>query len=281
MSVIIVGFETLKNSGYISCRSNSTFRCAHCDRETDDSYYLLGHIKSDHQPINCQHKNCQFISYSSYESEHHYADKHCTICPYCYTYVTNNNYKTHLKLKHPESQCQYDKCDQVFSNRRALDTHIKDVHLKSCKYCLKCFNLDDYQTHVDTEHPNNTCNYCHLETRDLDVHVNQIHQVDCLICDQRLNLSTIDQHYQIRHNKNIIDCEYCEYHMNQDYADHFKTHYFWCSICAEGLYLKSVLEFVEHKMTHVTCHICKLQFKDKIKLKIHNQNSHSTCCIVM
>ena len=290
--------------------------CKFCDYQSIWRSVLDQHVNTTHLNVKWQCSIClmEFTSKHGHQlhlfSVHQVETKglkifHCSVC--AYSTARQQDYNRHL-ITHEEKSKTFECsiCHKKFSSNRLLQTHDRRMHNdrenRRCNLCGKDFARPcDLQNHIDVIHLgiDYKCEICQkafkrkhlLKAHKDDHHSTEVHQ-----CDQ-CPYTNGSKRQLVWHKRNMHDkkrrwtyiCTICDssfekrqalsrhiryQHMNSEQKAENK-----CKLCKKSFSRPSRLKnhvFVVHMGNLHKCDICHQEFTDKVNLKKHKENTHSS-----
>ncbi|XP_037902467.1 transcription factor grauzone-like isoform X3 [Hermetia illucens] len=239
------------------------------------------------------------------EMQRHYRSVHkvkgYAVC--CSTKFYNRSTFFNHMIKHvaPE-RLKCDKCDKIFSNKRALQNHtlifhdpvdIKIFHCDQCpKRYAKQYQLNHHKkTHLEKNRTDFTCDECgkgYSNKHALKTHIRGIHENAysriCDICAKVLPSKGLFIKHKLEHEGIVeprVQCEECEKWLKNAYQLklHMRKHtrpavnQFACTECGKTAPTKNALRghirYVHKSGRQYKCTYCDKAFKRPLTLKEH------------
>lgn len=249
--------------------------CNFCYVAFDDEAQIKDH-KCASSENNAQPKmhRCDICS-SSYARKsdfyRHRRNKHMTMC------VDNGESDSGFLRRKTYMNCPY--CDQTFSTRNGILSHIKEVHnidTDSPFVCVSCNKLFKRKATLDTHnqiyHPKeeNTEETKKI-LKDAEILLNGELAYHCRMCNRNMHNSVrFIAHYRLHFAERKYTCDLCgkqtrtQHQLNSHIKFiHLNIRKFECDICGKGFHAKQSCE--EHRRIHTgerpfSCEICGKTF---------------------
>ena len=144
--------ETSDSNTFIFSKSNSKYRCDHCDFTTKNQRLLKQHTTMKHEGYRRLTQLTDKFTIVEKENLRLYSCKECE-----YENPNATNIKRHIETKHLDMCFPCDQCGYIGTRMQSLRYHINTVHEKllqhSCKKCEEKFiHYEALRSHVDTVH---------------------------------------------------------------------------------------------------------------------------------
>ena len=246
-------------------------------------------------------------------------------CPHCdKVYHTMYGMKDHVKnihnldfdmKAHSIQQFKCDKCHDNLADNRSLRRHVKTcdgrIRSKKCTHCIKVFLSDSaLETHVKNRHlkkeaPSKQLSHCSEDSRKvsceicdqscygkaglidhaLKEHDIKIYPYKCQNCPSSFSSRKLhSQHLEEKHNEDSHSCNICgkkfskpDYIQNHISIVHHKKTDHVCEFCNKGFSTVQTLKFhisLIHKEKDIKCHLCDKTFRLGFQLKEHIEGFH-------
>ncbi len=279
--------------------------CAICAKQFHSSQYLKQHINSVHLGIKFACEVCGNKFVGKQAKEDHVKAFHrndpsfkCNICMKALSSrVILREHMDAIHKKLTPYQCKF--CHLKFSRRNTLKSHEANVHrdLLSKDGRMKAFYTDDskFKCHI--------CSRILQSQYNLNAHIAVIHEklrlFKCDFCDLKFSSRKYRKLHMGKAHRDLLPedqhaktlCDHCA----KDFcnADYLKRHIdvahlglkrFQCRFCGQKFGLKTSRVYHEKRKCsqakimpsarHFPCEECKLEFKSKKGLQIHNEDIH-------
>ena len=282
------------------------FECDFCDRRFNNSGNLAMHNKYIHKCSNWTCNICNHVFRRSADLDRHKDAIHSELekvkCDLCGIFVKPLSLRAHKQNLHYSNAVNCTFCENQFSNKRSLYTHIKRVHgetpevMESCDLCEKNFATKErLKEHMVKGHSQKqNCPFCAIEVKHLKIHLKTVHgdipKLTCDVCHCTLKGSkALEKHKRDQHSEEsqvLIDCNICgKTLLSRTYTRHLKRQHsdnsiVKCDLCFKefprqanlNVHIRTIHSGIEKKK--MKCEKCEESFLTKTGLKFHIARVH-------